>query len=323
MKQNMAIRAFILLFVLLVAGFVAWAWWQDGLSSAAPTDNTFTQFEVAKGEGVKSVVTHLSQEGIIRSSTAFYILIKSMGIDKSIQAGDYRLSKSMDARTVAKELTHGVVDVWLTTLEGWRIEEIATTLAKNFDIPEKEFLSYAKEGYMFPDTYQVSKDATAAAIASLFLDTFNKKITPQMHADAQKSGLTIDQVVVLASIVEREGHNDEDRPVIAGILLNRLKKDWPLQTDATIQYALGYQPQEKSWWKKILTEDDMKIKSPYNTYLHTGLPPGPISNPGISSLQAVIYPKQTEYMYYLHDTKGNVYYAKTQEDHDQNIAKHL
>ena len=240
-----------------------------------------------------------------------------------MQAGDFRLNKSMDARTIAQEFTHGILDVWVTTLEGWRDEEIATQLAKDLDIPEDQFLHVAAEGYMFPDTYLIPRDATGAAVAKMFLDNFNKKVTPQMQEDAKKTGLTFTQTITLASIVEREGKTDADRPVIAGILLNRIKLGMPLQVDATLQYALGYQPFEKTWWKKELTDDDKKINSPYNTYTNVGLPPAPIANPGLASITAAIYPATTDYLYYLHDKTGSAHYAKTVEDHDANIRKYL
>jgi UPF0755 protein len=176
---------------------------------------------------------------------------------------------------------------------------------------------------MFPDTYLIPKDATAAAIAQIFLDNFDKKITPQMRADATKSGLTLDKIMVLASIVEREGRTAQDRPVIAGIILKRLKADWPLEVDATLQYALGYQAADKTWWKKSLTDDDKKINSPFNTYLNTGLPPAPICNPGLESINAAIYPKDSDYWYYIHDQSGDVHYAKTIDEHNANIAKYL
>lgn len=144
-----------------------------------------------------------------------------------------------------------------------------------------------------------------------------------MREDAKTIDLSLGQVIILASIVEREGRSAEDRPIIAGILLKRLKADWPLQTDATLQYALGYQAREKSWWKKSLTLEDKNVRSAYNTYLNPGLPPGPISNPGIESIKAVIYPKESEYWYYLHDPAGSVHYATTIEEHNANVAQYL
>ena len=176
---------------------------------------------------------------------------------------------------------------------------------------------------MFPDTYLIPRDATASAIAQILLDNFNTKVTAAMKADATRSGLTFAQTITLASIVEREGKTVQDKPVIAGILLNRIKLGMPLQVDATLQYALGYQPFEKTWWKKDLTDDDKKIDSLYNTYANVGLPPGPISNPGIVSIKAAIYPTASDYLYYLHDKTGAVHYAKTIAEHEANIQKYL
>ncbi len=327
MKSNKSYSFFsrlIILFVAVVLVFWAgWLWWKGSIALVNISDKAPITFSINSGDGVKVIASNLAQQGIIRSPTGFYLLIKLLGIERELQAGEFRLTRSMDARTVALALTHGTKDLKITFLEGWRDEEIAAKLAKDLDIPESEFTKYAREGYMFPDTYFVPQDATAGAVAKILTDNFNKKITPQMLADAKKSGLTLDEVIILASIVEREGNSGTDRPVIAGILLKRLKADWPLEVDATLQYALGYQGAEKTWWKKDLTEDDKKLKSPYNTYTNTGLPPTPISNPGLESINAVIYPQSSDYWYYIHDTTGTIHYAKTIEEHNANIAKYL
>jgi len=144
-----------------------------------------------------------------------------------------------------------------------------------------------------------------------------------MLADAKKVGLSIQSVVILASLVEREGKTSVDRPVIAGILLNRLNQDWPLQVDATLQYILGYQAKDKTWWKKELTDTDKTIDSPYNTYKYAGLPPAPIANPGIEAIRAVIYPEKTDYMFYIHDKTAVAHYATTVEEHEKNVADYL
>lgn len=322
-RTTWGVRAAIFIVVILLLGVGSWVWWNDSIAPVDSNNTTPEIFAISSGESVRSVSSRLTKENFIRSSTAFFILVKMMGIDNALQAGDFRLNRSMNARMVAEELTHGIVDVWVTTLEGWRIDEVATKLAKELDIPEGEFLKVAQEGYMFPDTYLIPKNATAGAIVQLFKDNFDSKVTATMRSDAQASGLSLDDVVTLASIVEREGRTEEDRPVIAGILLKRLEADWPLQTDATLQYISGYQSNDKSWWKKIVTNADKELDSPYNTYKNTGLPPGPIANPGISSIRAVIYPKQSENWYYLHDPSGGVHYAVTYEDHLANIAKYL
>jgi UPF0755 protein len=299
------------------------AWWITSAQSIDPTDTTPISFTIHPGDGVKAIATNLVSERLIRSPTAFFILVKIMGIEKKLQAGDFRLNKSMDSKAVALALTHGFEDVWVTTLEGWRNEEVGAVLMKSLDIPESDFLKVAKEGYMFPDTYRIPRDATAGAIVNMFRTTFDEKITDTMRSAIIKRGLTMDQVITLASIVEREGRTDEDKPMIAGILLKRLKANWPLQVDATLQYALGYQSNEKTWWKKVLSEEDRVVKSPYNTYANPGLPPGPICNPGLSSITAVMYPKDSEYWYYLHDPAGGVHYGRSIEEHNANIAKYL
>lgn len=326
MKSNntkLIVRLLVFVFVLLFVLAGTGVWWQNATSPYDAKDETSVIFTIARGEAAKDIANNLAQEKLIRSPLGFYLFVKVSGLGQQMQAGDFRLSRSMNAETIARTLTHGMMDVWVTTLEGWRIEEIATKMAQDLAIPEKEFLRVAEEGYMFPDTYRVSQDASAAAIATMFKENLMTKLTPQMIADAQKKGMDLKKVLILASIVEREGHTNEDRPVIAGILLNRLEKDWPLQADATLQYALGYQTKEKTWWKKELTNADKEVDSPYNTYKYPGLPPGPIANPGIAAINAVIYPKKSDYMFYIHDPKGGVHYAKTVEEHNANVSKYL
>ena len=325
MKSNntfpLRFAVFLTVGVIAIGGSLLW--WNDAIAPYDPTDKTPVTFLIAKGDNIREIASNLAQYRLIRSPIGFYLLVKFMGIERQIQAGEFRLIRTMNSTSIAKGLTHGMMDTWITILEGWRIEEIATKLAKELDIPEKEFLTVAREGQMFPDTYRVPKDATAGAIATLLKENFLKKITPKMAEDMKKEKLALEEVIILASIVEREGKTGQDRPVIAGVLLNRMQKGWPLETDATLQYALGYQSKDKTWWKKTLTQDDKLIDSPYNTYMNPGFPPGPISNPGIQSINAVIYPKKTEYMYYLHDEKGNVHFAKSLEEHERNIETYL
>lgn len=325
MKSSNTIVKRVVIFLLVTIGLFLGTviWWTDGTSPVDQNDTTPAMFVIRRGEGARSIATNLAEQNLIRSPTAFFLLVKLMGIERNLQAGDFRLNRTMDAKTIAQELTHGTLDVWVTTLEGWRVEEIANRLAKDLDLPEAEFLKVAEEGYMFPDTYLVPRDATAGAVARLFFENFEKKMTAKMQEDVKRQGLSLREVITLASIVEREGRTDADRPIIAGILLKRLAAGWPLQADATLQYALGYQPQERSWWKKTLTEVDKQLKSSYNTYFVAGLPPGPISNPGLASIQAVLQPQETDYWYYLHDASGRVHFAKTLAEHNENVRKYL
>lgn len=212
----------------------------------------------------------------------------------------------------------------ITLLEGWRVEEMAEKLNKELGTKNEDFLKVAKEGYMFPDTYFFEDVASASAVAKKMRATFDLKYDSDLQAKIKKLGLTPAEGVILASIVEREARTDEPRRMVASILLKRLNIDMGLNVDSTVQYALGYQASEKSWWKKSLTKNDLKINSPYNTYIHAGLPPTPICNPSLSSLEAVANadPK-TPYLYYSHDLQGVSHYAKTLEEHNQNVANYL
>ncbi len=325
MKSNKSVvphfGAFFLVVVIVLIG--SGMWWKDATGAIDTQDTTPVKFTISKGDGARAIAANLATDRLIRSPTAFFLLIKYLGIERNLQAGDFRINRSMDTTTIARALTHGISDVWVTMVEGWRKEEVANRLAKDTDLPEAEFLKVAREGYMFPDTYLIPPDATAGAIAKIFSDNFEAKVTSKMREDVKKQKLTLPEVVTLASIVEREGVSAEDRPIIAGILLRRLEADWPLQVDATLQYSLGYQANEKSWWKKYLSDEDRSVKSPYNTYLNTGLPPGPICNPGLAAITAVIYPKSSDYWYYIHDPKGVAHYAKTIEEHNANVARYL
>ncbi|MDO8451765.1 MAG: endolytic transglycosylase MltG [bacterium] len=324
MKSNSApLRFLAFIFAVFVLGFGSFLWWNDAISPQDRTSKEPQLFVIERGEGIRNIAGRLSQQGLIRSPTSFYILVKLLGIETEIEAGVFRLNKAMNTRELALQLTHGTLDVWVTIPEGWRIEEVATKLAKELNIPEREFLKYAREGYMFPDTYLFPRDASASAVAQIFIDTFNEKVTTEFRSDSKKTGLTFDEVVALASIIEREGKTDADRPMIAGVLYNRISKDWPLQADATLQYAVGYQGIEKTWWKRELAEADKAYDSQFNTYLHTGLPPGAIASPGISAIRAAIYPVRSEYMYYLHDRSGGVHFAKTLDEHNANISAYL
>jgi UPF0755 protein len=318
-------KKFFLLGIFILIVLFLYLFYQEGKMPVNKYDQTSKIFVIKKGEDLRTIIRNLHEQKLIRNRIVFFLIIKRLGIEKKIQAGDFRLSPSMDALTIAQTLTHGTLDVWVTVIEGLRKEEIARILAKNIDIPEIEFIKAAKEGYLFPDTYLFPKDADIETVIKIFYANFERKFTQDLVDKArQRLGLTKDEVVILASLVEREAKYDDDRKKVASILVKRLKNDWPLQVDATVQYALGYQPKEKTWWKKNLTVADLKIDSPYNTYKNLGLPPTPICNPGLSSIKAVVEADPNiEYWYYLSDITGKMHYAKTLEEHNRNIEKYL
>jgi|SRR3989344_5291482 len=314
------------LFLLLIIIFLAifsLAWWKQAISPVNKKDNSSVIFVVQRGEDVRTIAKRLQNEGLIRDPIAFFLLVRFGGLGENIQSGDFKLSPSMDMETVANNLTHGTLDVWITTLEGWRNEEIATTLSQALGIPEVEFLKVAEIGYMFPDTYLLPKEASAGAAAKLFRDNFQAKVTPAILDKAKQHGLTTEELIIIASLVEREARHTDDRPIVASVILNRLEEKMKLDIDATVQYVLGYQTSEKSWWKQNLTLEDLKIDSPYNTYTNSGLPPTPIANPGLASIVAVVDAPKTDYLYYVSDKVGRIHPARTVEEHNRNVAKYI
>lgn len=315
-------KKLIWLIILLAVFFLSKSWW-DSQFKAVSNNQTTQVFVIPKGAGVSEIANKLKQDNLVKSELAFKFYVKQNNLTDKLQAGSYKLSPSQSISELVNSLQSGSEDVWVTLIEGWRIEEMAEKLNKELGIDKKEFLKSAKEGYMFPDTYLFPKEATISYITDTLRKTFGTRFAPELQIKIRSQGLTEAQGVILASIVEREARTSKVRTEVASILLKRFKIDMGLNADATLQYALGYQADEKSWWKKNLSSADKKIDSPYNTYLHRGLPPTPICNPSLSSLEAVANAdSNTPYLYYYHDSKGNSYYAKTLEEHNQNVANY-
>jgi len=312
--------SFFIVFLILVCGGIA-AWWINGTLPVDSSDKTQKAFVIKPGEGVREIANNLKSEGLIKDPIIFFILVKKLGLDNKIQAGNFTLSPSMSAIDAAKTLQVGTFDSKIVIPEGKRAQEIADILKGSFDSYQENWRGQLiiYEGYLFPDTYSISKDTTIDQIIKALTSNFEKKYN---NIPKNNSSLSKEQIVIIASMVEREAKYPQDRPLVASVILNRLQKGMPLQIDATIQYALGYQPLSRTWWKKNLSTDDLKINSAYNTYLNPGLPPTPISNPGKDSLNAVINAPNTEYLYYVSDKLGHNHYAKTLEEHNANIKKY-
>lgn len=305
--------------------FIAIVWWVLSTSPIGFSDSI--SFTINRGDGVREITNNLYNKGLIKSRVAFFITIKILKLDTKIQAGEYSLNKNMSAADIAKALTHGVADIKITVPEGWSVEEVIKYLQEKTGekLEETEFNNWKQEeGYLFPDTYLIPQESSMSAILALMRDNFDKKVKK----------VTREQLI-MASLVEREAKTEIDRKIIAGILLKRLKEGMPLEVDATVQYVVAncrnpapipdaFQLKDKcDWWPKELTEADLKIDSPYNTRKHIGLPPGPICNPGISAINAVLAPQETDYYFYLTGDDGSMRYAKTLAEHNANIAKYL
>ncbi|HEX6976973.1 MAG TPA: endolytic transglycosylase MltG [Patescibacteria group bacterium] len=315
-----------LILVLLVGGAIFVSY-----QLRAPNTNKGTQrFIIEKGSSGAAIANKLEKQGIIRNGLVFRLYTKFTGVATRIQSGEYELSSNLTVPVLVATLLKGPTEVWVTVPEGLRREEVVQTLIEDMKLTgtrastfSSDFLNgtIGKEGYLFPDTYLISLDANANSVIKVMESTFEKK-----YADASKTqtaSLNREQAVILASIIQREAITAEDMKGVASVLENRLAIGMALGSDVTVEYGLGYDPVEKTWWKKDLTADDLAINSPYNTRINAGLPPTPISNPGLVALEAALNPPQTNYLYYLSDSDGKLHFATTLEEHNANIQKYL
>ncbi len=294
-------------------------------------------FVIQPGESVVSISERLESVGLIRSARSFRIYLLWTGLDTIIQTGTYRISPSLNGLEIAQMLkSTTLTEVTFTVLPGWRMEEIAATLpTSGLSISPEEFLSAASvpaeplglipagasaEGFLFPDTYILPRATTANQLVSTLLQGFGSHLPQDYIAAFSSHGLTLYQAVTLASIIQREAMVEEEMPLIASVFYNRLAVGMKLQTDPTIQYALGYNSAQGTWWTNPLSGSDLLFDSLYNTYLYPGLPPGPISNPDLAALEAVAYPAESPYYYFQArcDGSGLHNFAETLEQHQQN-----
>jgi UPF0755 protein len=274
----------------------------------------------------------LYAKGLIRNALMFRAVSRLEGADGRLQAGEYNFSKAMTVREMIGKLVRGETAFkQFTVPEGFTIDQIAGLLEEKKLAPAARFKSYAAgyapydyispaanvkykaEGFLFPDTYRVAAGTSPEQIVRMMGDQFDKQFTPAMRQRAAELGLTVREVIILASLVEREARVAKERPVIAGVFLARLKMEMPLQSCATIQYILGYPKPE-------LTVADTEIPSPYNTYQNMGLPPGPIASPGMAAIQAVLNPVDTGYLYFVANKDGSHIFSRTYDEHLEAIA---
>jgi len=322
----------------LLGGFV---WWNLN-SRSVSNDETPVSFIVTKGKSASQVGQLLYQEGLIKNPLAFKIYVQMTGKADKIQAGEFELKKSMTISEIVDSFGKGPKELWVTIPEGLRNEEVVEKIIAGLEMKgekansfRNDFLMKAKgeEGYLFPNTYLFPRDVTAEAAVSRLTGLFESqtaKFDNEFTNGKTKEGLTIEQIVTLASIIEREAKDEDklERPIIAGIYFNRMETGMALQADASVQYAVANSRCKtqsvkcESWWP-ILTRDDLEIESPYNIYKYNGLPPAPIANPGLSSIEAAVGPEDSDYFYYIHDPQGKIHYAKSLDEHNENARKYL
>ncbi len=327
-KNNGFARAILALIILIFIGFFIFQGSVNFLQGPADKNGKQIAFVINPGETVSDAAKNLEEKGIIRSALFFKMTAKANGLE-GVNAGDFIVSPAMSNKEIIEVLKGGSIDVRVTLFEGWRVEQIAEELNAKLKIDGGQFVEASKkyEGYLFPDTYFFHPDATIETIINTMRTNFGRKYSNQLQDEIKTKGLTPEEGVILASIVEREGRSKEVRTSVAGILLKRFNMGMKLDADATVQYGkdslkLKNGTLEK-FWQPILVADYQNVISPYNTYLNNGLPPGPIANPSLMSLQAVADANpEIPYLYYFHNSKGNSYYGKTLEEHNANVANH-
>ncbi|MDD5625630.1 MAG: endolytic transglycosylase MltG [Patescibacteria group bacterium] len=328
-----------LVFVVLAIGLY---FFFNHSSKPVVTENQVQTFIVEKGEGLNDIAAKLKDKGIISNVKLFELYAFLTNTRNKFLAGEYSLNKGMTLNDLIKSLTSQAVaqEKTVTIIEGLTNKEIGAVLEKAGLVSQTDFLAALEkmsqdqtlystydflasqpesnnlEGYLFPDTYKFFKDTTSEAIIKKMLDNFGKKLDDQLRADIKKSNKIIFEIITMSSIVEKEAALDQDRRLVADIFWKRLKENWALESCATINYILGTP-------KVRLSFDDTRTPSPYNTYLHRGLPPGPINNPGLSSIRATIYPLDSDYCCFLSTSEGKIIFSQTIEEHNKNKAEYL
>jgi UPF0755 protein len=267
-------------------------------------------FLISPGDSLDTILLGLEEVGLIQHQEAFRAYLIYTGIDRRIQPGDYFFTPLLSELEIAQALGNPPTQTTLSILAGWRMEEISEKLpGVGLQVKPDNFIQTVlvngKEGYLFPGIYPVERDISAEALVEMFYGRFLSQITPELESQFASYDLTLHEAVILASIVEREAVVEDEMPLIASVFLNRLANDMNLAADPTIQYALGFNREQGTWWTNPLSLDDLTLPSSYNTYENPGLPPGPICNPGLVALQAVAYPAQTPYLYFRADCEGS------------------
>ncbi len=347
-------KKFLILFLLILIVIVIAGGWlfkviYIGQKGSGQTKN----FIIKQGEGVNQISKNLKDEDLLDSSFIFETLLWLKGAENKVKAGDYKIKDTWSISELINALISGKTienETNITIIEGWNLQDIADYLEKqniakannfldivgypaidynqNSDLPKPKDFSddypflaskpknLSLEGYLFPDTYRIYKNATIEDIVRKMLDNFGQKITPEMMTDIKKQGKNLHEILTLASIIEKEANTLENKKRVAGVYYNRLAKGIALQADPTVNYITGKTTDRPTY-------EDLENDNPYNTYLYPGLPPGPITNPGLDSITAAIYPEKNDYYYFINTPGGDMVFSKTFEEHKQNRLKYF
>lgn len=329
-RALLGVASAIVLGVGIIVG-AASLWFRDAVYGDAALPADTTDVVIPKGSTFGDVVGILQRDRVLRHPLAFRLLARFRHVDAQLKAGEYRFPAHQTTDQVLQRLVRGEeIAIWVTIPEGFTASQIAKTLGEHNLGAAAAYEAFFRhrgieiggtrtpgmEGYLFPSTYLIPTDDSVEGVARIFVDQFRHELPSDAEARARALGRTVPQVVTIASLVEREGKIDEERPLIASVIYNRLRLGMTLDVDASIEYAL---PEHHA----VITKRDLQIDSPYNTYLHPGLPPTPIANPGKPSLDAAFFPAHTPYLYYVAKGDGHHAFAKTLAEHNANVARYL
>jgi UPF0755 protein len=317
----------ILLFLVLAVAALGWG--------VSPTGAPEHSVKIAKGMGASAIADTLATEGLIRNPQLFLAYCAVSGKSSRLKPGNYKLSGSMSLMEVAGKLTQRAKDdeVDVTLPEGLTAAQVAERLEKAGAIRSGDaFLELVRhpqgkvitrmdtpsagfEGYLFPDTYRFEKNTAPEAVLQRLLDTFYSRVMDSRVSAIAQSSHTLNEIVTVASLIERETERNDERAKVAGVIYNRIAKGMRLQIDASVLYALGHH-------KSRVLYEDLKVKSPYNTYLHAGLPPGPIASPGVLSIEAALHPEKHNYLFYVASPAGGHKFTSTEAEHNRAVAEY-
>jgi len=298
--------------------------------------------EVSLGDSTTRITHELEAQGLIDSSNALRRYLKYSGLDKTLQAGTYKLSPRMTPIEIAHKFQDATPeDLVFQVLPGWRLEEIASAIpTSGLSFSPDSFIEFATdppsippitekippgsslEGLLYPDSYLLPRQISVYEFVGKLLENFSVKVDKKLKQGYKNQGLDLYKAVILASIVQREAVVEDEMALIASVFLNRLAAGNKLDSDPTVQYSLGYNYSQDTWWTNPLSLKNLQFESPYNTYIYAGLPPGPIANPGLKALRAVAFPAQSPYYYFRAtcDNSGRHNFAITYEDHLRNAC---
>ncbi|MBM7868132.1 endolytic transglycosylase MltG [Heliobacterium gestii] len=318
----------------IIAAVIAFQMYQQGLTALDPEDRQEIVVEIPSNVTAREIGDLLESKKVIRSSSAFASYARGHG-GESLKAGEYALTPSLSVPEILNVLIEGKTRLYSVTIpEGYTTRQIIELFTSKGLVDREAFrkalaqtpldYDYLKglpanenrlEGFLFPATYRIRRETTPEEIVRMLVSRFDQEMTPEVRARMKALNIGVRDAVILASLVEREAQKEEDRPVISAVFRNRLNKGMKLEACSTIQYLLG-QPKAKLYYK------DLQIESPYNTYKYQGLPPGPIANPGKASLQAALYPANTDYLYFVAKGDGYHQFSRTYSEHLQAVAKY-